>query len=96
MSKWVDLGALRSAIAQATKTQAEDAGLENVRVHVRIEPPDKRGHRAICVEVTPLTAEQAAEIFGQDLAGQLKFSSAGPLDARPTLTFTDRRSLINR
>lgn len=51
MNRWVDLDELRRSIAAEAKGRAMSAGLENVRVHVRIAEPDKRGHRTIDVEV---------------------------------------------
>lgn len=55
MSRWINLDALRSAIAAEAERLAKDAGIETPRVHVRIESPDKRGRRQIevCVSDTP-------------------------------------------
>ena len=51
MKRWVDLDELRRDIAAQVKAQAMAAGLEGVRVHVRIAEPDKRGRRVIDVDV---------------------------------------------
>lgn len=51
MNRWVDLDELRRDIAGEAKARALAAGLEGVRVHVRIAEPDKRGRRVIDVEV---------------------------------------------
>jgi hypothetical protein len=51
MNKWVDLDELRRNIASLVKAQAMAAGLEGVRVSVRIAHPDKRGARVIEVDV---------------------------------------------
>lgn len=52
MKRWVDLDELRRDIAAQVKAQAMAAGLEGVRVHVRIAEPDKRGQRVIEVDVS--------------------------------------------
>lgn len=51
MNRWVDLDELRRDIAAEAKGRALAAGLEGVRVHVRIAEPDRRGRRVIDVEV---------------------------------------------
>jgi hypothetical protein len=51
MKRWVDLDELRRTIAAHAKAEAMAAGLEGIRVHVRIAEPDKRGARVIEVEV---------------------------------------------
>lgn len=51
MNRWVDLDELRRDIAAEAKARAMAAGLEGVRVYVRIAEPDKRGHRVIEVDV---------------------------------------------
>lgn len=51
MNRWVDLDELRRSIAAEAKARAMAAGLEGVRVHVRIADPDKRGQRVIEVDV---------------------------------------------
>jgi len=49
--KWVDLDDLRREIAADAKARAMAAGLEGVRVSVRIAEPDRRGGRVIDVSV---------------------------------------------
>ena len=51
MNRWVDLDGLLRTIAAHAKAEAMAAGLEGVRVHVRIAEPDKRGARVIEVDV---------------------------------------------
>lgn len=51
MNKWVDIDELRRNIASHVKAQAMAAGLDGVRVSVRITNPDKRGSRVIEVDV---------------------------------------------
>ena len=52
MNRWVDLDELRRDIAADAKGRAMSAGLEGVKVYVRIAEPDKRGQRVIDIEVT--------------------------------------------
>lgn len=62
---WVDLNVLRDRIAAFAKAQAEDAGLEGVRVLVRIEEPIG-GRRTIRVEIiSSVTTDQVAELQGR-------------------------------
>lgn len=51
MNRWIDLDELRRDIAAEAKARAMVAGLDGVRVHVRIAEPDKRGRRVIEVDV---------------------------------------------
>lgn len=51
MNRWVDLDELRRDIAAEAKGRAMAAGLEQVKVYVRIAEPDRRGNRIIEVEV---------------------------------------------
>jgi|KBSSwiStaDraftv2_1062776.scaffolds.fasta_scaffold00132_88 hypothetical protein len=51
MKRWVDLDELRRDIAAEVKARAMAAGLEGVRVYVRIADPDRRGARVIDVSV---------------------------------------------
>lgn len=51
MNRWIDLDELRRAIAADAKARAMAAGLEGIRVHVRIAEPDKRGARVVEVTV---------------------------------------------
>ena len=51
MNRWVDIDELRRDIAAEAKARAMAAGLEGVRVHVRIAEPDKRGRRVIEIDV---------------------------------------------
>jgi len=52
VKRWVDLDELRRDITAQVKAQAMAAGLEGVRVYVRIAEPDKRGQRVIEVDVS--------------------------------------------
>jgi len=49
--RWIDLDDLRRDIAAEVKAKAIAAGLEGVRVSVRIENPDKRGGRVVDVSL---------------------------------------------
>jgi hypothetical protein len=59
VKRWVDLNDLRRDIAAEAKARALVAGLEGVKVHVRIAEPDRRGARVIDVEVTHATTALA-------------------------------------
>lgn len=50
-SPWTDLDELRRDIAADAKGRAMAAGLENIRVYVRIAEPDKRGRRVVDINV---------------------------------------------
>lgn len=60
MKRWADLDELRRDIAAEAKARALAAGLEGVKVRVRIAEPDKRGARVIDVKVgcTALTVRR--------------------------------------
>lgn len=51
MKRWIDLDELRRDIAAEAKARALAAGLEGVTVHVTIAEPDRRGRRAIAIDV---------------------------------------------
>lgn len=51
MNRWVNLDELRRDIAAQVKALALAAGLEGVRVRVRIAEPDRRGERVVEVDV---------------------------------------------
>lgn len=51
MKRWIDLDELRRDIAALAKAHAMAAGLDGVRVYVRIAEPDKHGGQVIEVDV---------------------------------------------
>jgi len=51
MNRWIGLDELRRDIAAEAKARALAVGLEGVTVRVTIAEPDRRGRRAITVDV---------------------------------------------